>query len=142
MRKLFFWTFTFFVFIFSMQLVRAVEPDEILTNPALEARARYISSYLRCLVCQNQSIDDSNASSAGDLRLLVRERLKAGDNDQQVINFLVERYGEFILLTPPFNKTTWLLWLSPLIVIIIGVSFILFRLRWLSRKGFITFDSN
>ncbi|WP_407965200.1 cytochrome c-type biogenesis protein [Bartonella sp. C271] len=142
MRKLFFWTFTFFVLIFSMQLVRAVEPDEILMDPVLEARARDISSYLRCPVCQNQTIDDSNTSLARDLRLLVRERLKAGDNNQQVIHFLVERYGEFILLTPPFNKTTWFLWLSPLIIIIIGVSFILFRIKWTSRKTFISFDVN
>ncbi|CBI76071.1 Cytochrome c-type biogenesis protein ccmH precursor (Cytochrome c-type biogenesis protein cycL) [Bartonella clarridgeiae 73] len=142
MRRLFFWTFTFFVLIFSMQLVRGVEPDEILMDSVLEARARDISSYLRCPVCQNQSIDDSDTSSARDLRLLVRERLKAGDNDQQVINFLVERYGEFILLTPPFNKMTWLLWLSPLIIIIIGLGFILFRIRWISRKTFITFDAN
>ncbi|MCL6229384.1 cytochrome c-type biogenesis protein [Bartonella bilalgolemii] len=142
MRKLFWGTFTFFVLIFSMQLVRAVEPDEILMDPVLEARARDISSYLRCPICQNQTIDDSNTSLARDLRFLVRERLKAGDNNQQVINFLVERYGEFILLTPPFNKTTWFLWLSPLIIIIIGISFILFRIKWTSRKAFISLDVN
>ncbi|ATO57699.1 cytochrome c-type biogenesis protein [Bartonella sp. 1-1C] len=142
MRKLFFWILTVFTLIFSMQLVGAVEPDEILMDPVLERRARDISSYLRCPVCQNQTIDDSNSSLARDLRLLVRERLKAGDNDQQIIDFLVEQYGEFILLTPPFNKTTWFLWLSPLIIIIIGVSFILFRIRWARRKTFISFDAN
>ena len=80
----------------------AVEPDEILRDPALEARARNLSSELRCLVCQNQSIDDSAAPLARDLRLLVRERLSAGDSDSQVLNFLVARYGEFVLLKPRF----------------------------------------
>jgi cytochrome c-type biogenesis protein CcmH len=90
----------------------AVEPDEMLSNPALEARARAISEGLRCLVCQNQSIDDSNAPLAKDLRILVRRRLKAGDSDQQVIDFLVSRYGEFVLLKPRFEPQTFLLWLA------------------------------
>lgn len=100
----------------------AVQPDEILKDPALEGRAREISSELRCLVCQNQSIDDSDASLARDLRLLVRERLQAGDSDQQVRDFLVSRYGDFILLKPPFKAETLLLWLAPLFVLIGGAA--------------------
>jgi cytochrome c-type biogenesis protein CcmH len=84
----------------------------MLSNPVLEARARAISEGLRCLVCQNQSIDDSNAPLAKDLRILVRERLKAGDSDRQIINFLVSRYGEFVLLKPRFEPKTFLLWLA------------------------------
>src|SRR6476469_1176958 len=89
----------------------AVQPDEILKDPALEARARTLSSELRCLVCQNQSIDDSEAPLARDLRLLVRERLKAGDSDTQVLDFLTARYGQFVLLKPRFGWDTALLWL-------------------------------
>jgi cytochrome c-type biogenesis protein CcmH len=96
----------------------AVEPDEILPDAQLEARARAISSGLRCLVCQNQSIDDSNAPLARDLRLLVRERLKAGDSDAQVMRFVEDRYGEFVLLRPELNAHTVLLWLAPLIVLL------------------------
>jgi cytochrome c-type biogenesis protein CcmH len=91
---------------------RAVQPDEVLQDPVLEARARAISEGLRCLVCQNQSIDDSDAPLAKDLRLLVRERLKQGDSDQQVVEFIVARYGEFVLLKPRFNTHTVLLWLA------------------------------
>jgi cytochrome c-type biogenesis protein CcmH len=90
----------------------AVQPDEILPDPALEARARAISEGLRCLVCQNQSIDDSDAPLAKDLRLLVRERLKQGDSDQQAVDFIVARYGEFVLLKPKFSPHTLLLWLA------------------------------
>jgi cytochrome c-type biogenesis protein CcmH len=91
----------------------AVQPDEIMANPAQEARARDLSRELRCMVCQNQSIDDSDAALAKDLRLLVRERIAAGDSDNQVIDFLVARYGEFVLLKPRFVTHTWLLWLLP-----------------------------
>ena len=90
----------------------AVQPDEVLPDPALEARARAISEGLRCLVCQNQSIDDSDAPLAKDLRLLVRERLEQGDSDQQVVDFIVARYGEFVLLKPKFSPHTLLLWLA------------------------------
>ena len=90
----------------------AVEPDEVLQDPALEARARTISEGLRCLVCQNQSIDDSEAPLAKDLRLLVRERLKAGDSNEQIVDFIVARYGEFVLLKPRFETHTLLLWLA------------------------------
>jgi cytochrome c-type biogenesis protein CcmH len=90
-----------------------VEPSERLADLALEARARVISQELRCLVCQNESIDASNAPLAHDLRLLVRKRLVVGDTDQQVLNYIVARYGVFVLLNPPFEPVTWLLWLGP-----------------------------
>src|SRR5262249_58763309 len=91
----------------------AVEPSERLADPALEARARAISRELRCLVCQNESIDESNAALAHDLRVLIRRRLVSGDTDQQVRNYIVARYGIFALLDPPFAPVTWLLWLGP-----------------------------
>jgi len=91
----------------------AVQPDEIMSDTAKEARARDLSRELRCMVCQNQSIDDSEAPLARDLRLLVRERIAAGDSDAQVIDFLVARYGEFVLLKPRLNPHTWLLWFLP-----------------------------
>lgn len=98
----------------------AVEPDEVLSDAALEARARALSRELRCMVCQNQSIDDSEAPLARDLRLLVRERIAAGDSDGQVMNFLVARYGEFVLLKPRFNPHTLLLWLVPPLALLGG----------------------
>ena len=103
----------------------AVQPDEILPDVKLEQRARNISANLRCLVCQNQSIDDSDASLAKDLRVLVRDRLKAGDSDQQVKHFLVARYGNFILLKPPFEWDTLLLWLSPFAILALGAAAVL-----------------
>lgn len=103
----------------------AVEPDEILADPALESRARGISTGLRCLVCQNQSIDDSNAPLARDLRLLVRERLAAGDNDRAVLDFVVARYGEFVLLRPPLNTGTLILWLAPLLLLVLAAGLLL-----------------
>jgi cytochrome c-type biogenesis protein CcmH len=96
----------------------AVQPDEVLSDPELEKRARGLSLGLRCLVCQNQSIDDSDAPLAKDLRVLVRERLVAGDSDAQVIDYVVARYGDFVLLKPPMNVHTLLLWLAPLIALI------------------------
>jgi cytochrome c-type biogenesis protein CcmH len=98
----------------------AVEPDEILPDPAQEARAREIGRELRCLVCQNQSIDDSNAPLARDLRILVRQRIAAGDSDSDVIDFVVERYGDFVRLKPPFDARTWALWLGPPILLVIA----------------------
>ncbi|MBB5571911.1 MULTISPECIES: cytochrome c-type biogenesis protein [Rhizobium] len=98
----------------------AVNPDEVLPNPALEARARAISAELRCMVCQNQSIDDSNADLARDLRLLVRKRLLNGDSDQQVLDYIVSRYGEFVLLKPRFSEKTLLLWGAPIALFILG----------------------
>ena len=95
----------------------AVQPDEIMSDPVKEARARDLSRELRCMVCQNQSIDDSEAPLAKDLRVLVRERIAAGDSDAQVIDFLVARYGEFVLLKPQLNSHTWILWLLPPLVL-------------------------
>lgn len=100
--------------------VVAVTPDEMLADPALEARARAISAQLRCVVCQNQSIDDSDADLAGDLRRLVRERLLAGDTDEQVMDFLVARYGEFVLLKPRLSSRNLLLWAAPLLALVAG----------------------
>ncbi|WP_339086925.1 cytochrome c-type biogenesis protein [Hyphomicrobium sp. ghe19] len=99
----------------------AVQPGEMLADPALEQRARNISAELRCLVCQNQSIDDSDAPLAGDLRRLVRERLEAHDSDQQVLDYVVARYGEFVLLNPRFELSTILLWLTPVLVLLGGL---------------------
>lgn len=101
-------------------VAHAVQPDEVLKDPALEKRARDISAGLRCMVCQNQSIDDSDAQLAKDLRLLVRERLTAGDTDAQVRDYLVQRYGEFVLLKPTFGAHTLLLWLTPALVLVLG----------------------
>jgi len=98
----------------------AVNPDEVLSDPALEARARTLSSELRCMVCQNQSIDDSNADLARDLRLLVRERITDGDSDEQVLNYIVSRYGEFVLLKPRVSMRTLLLWGAPVLLILAG----------------------
>ncbi len=108
---------------------RAVEPDEILPDKRLEARARSISAGLRCMVCQNESIDDSHAPLAKDLRLLVRERLKAGDSDDQIRAYLVRRYGDFILLKPPFKAETAALWGAPIIILLIGAGAIFFVSR-------------
>src|ERR1700694_1888556 len=108
----------------------AVQPDEMLADPKLEARARTLSRELRCMVCQNQSIDDSEAPLARDLRILVRERLKAGDGDAQVLDFLTARYGEFVLLKPPLTWHTALLWLAPSGVLMLGtVTLIMARRR-------------
>ncbi|MGV1790924.1 cytochrome c-type biogenesis protein [Rhizobium sp. A37_96] len=98
----------------------AVNPDEVLSDPALEARARTISAELRCMVCQNQSIDDSNADLARDLRLLVRTRLTDGDTDQQVLDYIVSRYGEFVLLKPRFSEKTLILWGAPVALFVVG----------------------
>ena len=99
---------------------RAVQPDEIMSDSRLEARARALSAQLRCMVCQNESIDESHADLARDLRVLVRERLQAGDSDDQIRAFLVRRYGDFILLKPPFKLETWLLWGAPFLFLLAG----------------------
>ena len=98
----------------------AVEPNEVLVDPVLEARARALSKNIRCLVCQNQSIDSSNASLAKDLRVIVRERLIAGDSDIQILDFLVARYGDYVLLKPPVKPTTYALWYSPGVLMTLG----------------------
>jgi len=108
------------VLVLSTVLGHAVQPDEVLSDPRLEARARALSRELRCMVCQNQSIDDSDAPLARDLRLLVRERIRAGDSDPKVIDFLVVRYGEFVLLRPRFEMHTALLWLTPFVILVGG----------------------
>ena len=113
----------------------AVEPDEVLANPVLEGRAREISTELRCVVCQNQSIDDSDADIARDLRLLVRERLVAGDDDEQVVEYIVARYGDFVLLRPPFQPNTLALWLGPpLMAVIIATLSVLFYQTYQRRR--------
>ncbi len=112
-----------------MVSVGAVEPDEMLENPVLEARARSISKILRCLVCQNQSIDDSNAGLARDLRILLRERLVAGDSDETAIAYIVDRYGDFVLLRPPMKPTTYVLWFGPAVIFVLGLAGLVFYFR-------------
>ncbi|WP_046600257.1 cytochrome c-type biogenesis protein [Neorhizobium galegae] len=107
----------------------AVNPDEVLTNPVLEQRARNLSAQLRCMVCQNQSIDDSNAELARDLRVLVRERLTNGDTDGQVIDYVVSRYGEFVLLKPRLSAKTIILWAMPVLLLLVGAIAILVFVR-------------
>ena len=109
------------ILVFVAAVAGAVEPGEVLSDPLLETRARDISKNLRCLVCQNQSIDDSNADLARDLRLLVRERLVAGDSDRQVMGYVVSRYGDFVLLRPPFKAATYALWLGPGLITSLGL---------------------
>jgi cytochrome c-type biogenesis protein CcmH len=107
----------------------AVQPDEMLPDPALEARARNLSRELRCMVCQNQSIDDSDAPLARDLRILVRDRLKTGDSDRQVIDFLTARYGDFVLLKPRFSWRTAALWGTPAALLVLGALGLVLFLR-------------
>ena len=108
----------------------AVEPSEILQNPQLEARARNLSQNIRCLVCQNQSIDDSNASLAKDLRKIVREQLVSGASDNEIYDFLIARYGDFVLLRPPVKATTYILWYGPLFIFFAGLLLsVLFLIR-------------
>jgi len=107
----------------------AVEPSERLADPALEARARALSQELRCLVCQNQSIDESNADLAHDLRILLRRRLLAGDTDRQILDYVVARYGQFVLLDPPFEPATYLLWLTPPLLVLGTGILLLIRAR-------------
>lgn len=111
----------------------AVQPSEVLDDPALEARARQLSAGLRCMVCQNQSIDDSDAELARDLRVLVRERLVAGETDEQVMDYVVSRYGEFVLLQPRFNMRNALLWGAPILLLLIGGTFIVVQSRRQTR---------
>lgn len=107
----------------------ATNPDEVLADPVLEQRARALSRQLRCLVCQNQSIDDSDAELAHDLRQIVRERLVAGDSDGQIISFLTARYGDFVLLKPPVKPATWGLWFGPAVVLVVAAGGIAVYLR-------------
>lgn len=107
----------------------AIEPDEVLAEPALEARARALSREIRCVVCQSESIDDSNAPLARDLRLIIRERITAGDSDRAVTDYLVERYGDYVLLKPRVQTNTIVLWLAPLTALAIGATGAFFFLR-------------
>ncbi len=118
-----------FAFLLTAFPAFAVNPDEVLSDPALEARARTLSAQLRCMVCQNQSIDDSNAELARDLRLLVRERLKNGDSDQAVIDYVVSRYGEFVLLNPRLRGETLLLWGAPIVLFLAGATAMILFVR-------------
>jgi cytochrome c-type biogenesis protein CcmH len=113
----------------------AVQPGEVLADPALEARARDIGKELRCLVCQNQSIDDSDADLARDLRVLVRQRLQAGDSDRQVVDYVVSRYGDFVLLRPPLKPSTYVLWFGPVLILGLAVVAIVFYYRRRDQRG-------
>jgi cytochrome c-type biogenesis protein CcmH len=128
---------TLLLALFATAPCSAVEPNEMLSNPALEARARAISRELRCMVCQNESIDESQAPLAHDLRVLVRQRIMAGDSDRQIINFLVSRYGEFILLKPPLSWNTLALWGAPPALLLFGIAMIVAveRRRRAARLG-------
>ena len=110
-----------YVFLLPVGGAIAVQPNEVLKDSELEARARNLSKDIRCLVCQNQSIDDSNAGLARDLRVLVRERLSEGDSDEQILDFLVKRYGDFVLLKPPVKASTYALWYGPIVIFVLGV---------------------
>jgi cytochrome c-type biogenesis protein CcmH len=118
-----------FAFVLAAPAAFAVQPDELLPDPALEARARALSAELRCLVCQNQSIDDSDASLAKDIRVLIRERISKGESNDEVRDFLVSRYGDFILLKPPLKPETWLLWLSAPLTLGLGALAIFYATR-------------
>ena len=121
------------IFIFISQLLLnnsySVEPDEILQNPKQELRARNISKYIRCMVCQNQSIDESIAPLAKDLRILIRNQIKDGKNDEEIYKFLTDRYGDFILLKPAFKLNTLALWLLPFVFVLVGIFIVFFHNR-------------
>lgn len=121
--------FAFLLAIFLPVAAFAVQPDEVLADPVLEARARSISQQLRCLVCQGEDIDESAAGLARDLRLLVRERLIKGDSDEQVLEFVRGRYGDYVLMKPPLAPRTWLLWLTPVLVLLAGFLAVLRMMR-------------
>ena len=132
MRKRLLLIFAILAFLVPIQPASAVNPDEVLADPELEARARSLSTGIRCLVCQNRSIDDSDAELARDLRILVREKLTEGLTDEQILDFLVDRYGEFVLLKPRLNAGTYLLWATPFALLLIAGGTIIIISR--SRK--------
>jgi cytochrome c-type biogenesis protein CcmH len=121
------------LFLCAISIAGAVEPDEKLADPALEARARALTAELRCVVCQNQSVDDSDAPLAKDIRVLVRERIMAGDTDDEVIDYIVARYGRFVLLKPPLSGDTVLLWFGPGILLVLGLALTYLYVRRLNR---------
>ena len=127
MKKIFLFIFIIFLGHFFTNTLYAVEPDEILKNQEQEIRARKISKNIRCMICQNQSIDESDAPLAKDLRILIREKIKDGKTNDEIYEFLTERYGDFILLKPAFKLNTFLLWLLPFIFLAIGIFFIFFH---------------
>ena len=141
MMRRFFWACVAGWLLVAANAAFAVQPDEVLPDAKLEARARELSRELRCLVCQNQSIDDSDAPLARDLRILLRERLTAGDTDQQAKDFLVSRYGAFVLLKPPFTAHTLLLWTAPTGVLLIG-GIVLGVMGWRRRGRSLTAESS
>ncbi len=124
----------FFVLSLSALPVLAVEPDEVLHDPVLEQRARTVSKGLRCVVCQNQSIDDSNADLARGMRILVRQRIVAGDSNRQVLDYMVSRYGDFVLLKPPLKPATYVLWFAPLFFVALGILVLIVFYRRSRRK--------
>jgi cytochrome c-type biogenesis protein CcmH len=126
------------LFLLTAFAAHAVEPSERLSDPALEARARAISNQLRCLVCQNESIDESGADLAHDIRMFVRERLTAGDTDAQAMQALVNRYGQFVLLKPPVEPATYVLWYGPPVLLVVGLAG---TLVWLKRRQVTTSDA-
>ena len=117
----------FFIIQFFLNVSYTVEPDEILKNQEYELRARNISGNIRCMICQNQSIDESNAPLAKDLRILIRNKIKEGSNDKEIYKFLTDRYGDFILLKPPFDLNTLSLWFLPVIFILLGIYIVLYH---------------
>jgi len=128
---------TILIYLMTTQIVAincySVEPDEFLQNPKKELRARNISKNVRCLVCQNQSIDESSAPLAKDLRILIRKKIKQGDSDEEIYDFLTERYGDFILLNPPFKISTLFLWILPFVFLAVGI-FVIFLHNNKSKK--------
>ncbi len=127
-------TFILFLLLFSTPAL-AVQPDEMLKDPVMETRAREISKQLRCLVCQGEDIDESNAGLASDIRKLVRERLVKGDSDAAVLGFVQERYGDYVLMKPPVKPATWLLWSAPLLVLLAGIGIAALYIRRLPKGG-------
>ena len=133
-RKTFLIILIFSLFQFFSSISFSLEPDEILKNQNLELRARNISKNIRCMVCQNQSIDDSSAPLAKDLRILIRDKIIKGHTDEEVYAYLTDRYGDFILLKPPFKLTTLALWFLPFIFLIIGIFFVFFHNKESKKK--------
>ena len=130
-KNKFFIIFSFFLFQIFLTNIAAVEPDEVLKNNEQELRARNISKNIRCMICQNQSIDESDAPLAKDLRILIRNKIKSGENDKEIYDFLTKRYGDFILLKPPVKLNTLALWFLPFVFLLIGI-FIIF---WHNKKS-------
>ncbi len=132
-KKYFTLFFSFIILILLSNYTYSVEPEEFLKNKEQETLAREITKNIRCLVCQNQSIDDSDATLAKDLRILVRSKVKEGKSKKEIYNFLTARYGDFILLNPPLNKSTYLLWFLPIAFLLIGI-YVIYKFSRLSKK--------